>query len=250
MPRSPDPAIGADRVDPSEERYMLKRDRYSSHAQIAAWLRAFRARRPDRAECAVLDIGCARGFLGFWLSGPEFYLMGVDNDAGALADIHPNYRQTVQADIESLPALDLDRRPDVMVLADVLEHCRDAAEVLTSLCRGHLAPGAAVVISLPNIAHLHVRLSLLLGRFDYADRGLLDRTHLRFFTFRTAWDLCTRCAIHVEQIAVTPTPLPLIDPGFAEGGPLHALHRVNFWATRVFKRLLGYQFIFFGTYQP
>jgi 2-polyprenyl-3-methyl-5-hydroxy-6-metoxy-1,4-benzoquinol methylase len=229
--------------------YTLKPDRYSSHAQIAQWLKQQRTRlSPDR-ECVVLDVGCAHGFLGYWLSASDFYLIGIDNNPDFLADLHPNYRQKILADIEADEPLVPDRPPNVLVLADVLEHCRRPEEVLKRLCRRHLQTGASVIISLPNVAHWYMRLSLLLGHFEYAERGLLDRTHLRFFTLKTAAQLCRQNGIVIEEIRVTPTPLPLIHPAFAEGRPLSTLHTLNGRLTRWFKTWLGYQFIFFGNYR-
>jgi SAM-dependent methyltransferase len=70
---------------------------------------------------------------------------------------------------------------EVVVFGDVLEHLRDPLSVLRG-ARGLLRPGGYVVISTPNIAHGDVRLALLSGRFNYSKVGILDDTHLRFFT--------------------------------------------------------------------
>ena len=122
--------------------------------------------------------------------------------------------------------------------------------VLQRLCRHYLRPGASVIISLPNVAHWYMRLTLLLGRFNYAERGLLDRTHLRFFTLKTASDLCRQNGIAIQETSATPTPLPLIHPAFAEGHALSWAQTLNGRVTRWFKTWLGYQFIFFGNYRP
>jgi 2-polyprenyl-3-methyl-5-hydroxy-6-metoxy-1,4-benzoquinol methylase len=233
---------------PAASHYILKSDRYSSHAQIAHWLLVYRATLCR--ECTVLDVGCARGFLGHWLAAPDFYLMGIDNSVEYLADLHPNYQQKILADIESDVALSLDRVPDVLVLADVLEHCRYPESVLQNLCRRYVPSGTRVIISLPNVAHLHVRWSLLRGRFDYAERGILDRTHLRSFTLRSAAAFCRQNDLVIDETRVTPTPLPLVSPLFAEGRALSGLQTLNGRLTRVFKTLLGYQFIFFARYAP
>ena len=229
--------------------YTLKLDRYSSHAQIARWLIDYR-RQIAATECAVLDVGCASGFLGTWLKPPDFYLMGVDIESSFLAHLSDSYRQAIQADIELLPELPLERVPQVLVFADVLEHVRHPDEVLIELGRRYLSLGAAVIVSLPNAVHLYVRLSILLGRFNYAERGILDRTHVRFYTLTTALNLCRNCGIAVRQIAVTPTPLPLLNPAFAEGHRLFGVHRLNAWLTRRGRQWLGYQFILYGSYQP
>jgi 2-polyprenyl-3-methyl-5-hydroxy-6-metoxy-1,4-benzoquinol methylase len=75
-------------------------------------------------------------------------------------------------------------RFDVVTFGDVLEHLRDPVEVLTKV-KPLIAPTGYLVASIPNVAHRSLRLSLLFGEFDYGDMGLLDRTHLRFFTIRT-----------------------------------------------------------------
>lgn len=75
-------------------------------------------------------------------------------------------------------------RFDVIAFGDVLEHLRDPEGALVKM-RGLLTPEGYVVASIPNVAHRSVRLSLLFGEFNYADAGLLDRTHLRFFTRKT-----------------------------------------------------------------
>jgi hypothetical protein len=107
-----------------------------------------------------------------------------------------------------------------------------------------------VIISLPNIAHLYIRLSLLTERFEYTDRGLLDRTHLRFFTMASALKMIRECKIDVERVATTPAPLPLVNPLFAEGRLLWPFHQLNAALARIFKTLLGYQIIVYGVFQP
>ena len=71
-----------------------------------------------------------------------------------------------------------------IIYGDGVEHLSAPLRVMRDLNR-HLAPGAVIIVSVPNVAHLSVRLSLLVGRFQYGDRGILDRTHLSFFTRRT-----------------------------------------------------------------
>jgi hypothetical protein len=176
--------------------------------------------------------------------------MGIDNNAEYLAELHPNYQQKILADIESDVALSLDRVPDVLVLADVLEHCRHPGSVLQNLCRGYVPSGTRVIISLPNVAHWYVRWSLLRGRFDYTERGILDRTHLRAFTLHSAAAFCRQNDLVIDETRVTPTPLPLVHPLFAAGRALSGVHALNARFTRVFKTLLGYQFIFFARYAP
>jgi hypothetical protein len=160
------------------------------------------------------------------------------------------YRGVMCADIENSPPFSFPHPPDVMVLADVLEHTRDPERCLDHLCRACLAPQARVIVSLPNVAHLYYRLALLAGRFEYAERGPLDRTHLRFFTLRSAIELAQACGVFVDQVAVTPIPLPLLNPLFEEGRPLWPLYYLQVMLARLFKTLLGYQVIIYGSYCP
>src|SRR5437016_12769572 len=118
-----------------------------------------------------------------------------------------------------IPALD--GAFDAIVYGDVLEHLHDPARVLAALNRG-LAPGGQAVISVPNVAHLWVRLSLAAGRFEYADRGILDRTHLRFFTRRSLGALLTGAGLRVERLTATPAPLYQVAPERLHGRALAA----------------------------
>jgi 2-polyprenyl-3-methyl-5-hydroxy-6-metoxy-1,4-benzoquinol methylase len=178
-------------------RYTLKTDRFSSHSQIADWLKRYKAQvMPDRL-CIVYDIGCAQGMLGQLLEPGDFVLYGVDSEIAAVEQARLTYRDVIHADIESGSIFAFPEPPDVLVLADVLEHTRDPWQRLDHLCQTYLSPGTRVVISLPNIAHLYLRLSLLAGRFEYTERGLTDRTHLRFFTLTSALRLVQQCNIVV-----------------------------------------------------
>ncbi len=92
---------------------------------------------------------------------------------------------------------------DVIVLADVLEHLVDPLLVLIRL-RDHLKTGGEIIVSLPNVSCYNMRLGLLLGQFNYRDYGVLDSTHLRFFTKRTAKCLVRDAGFQIVKIDVTP----------------------------------------------
>lgn len=131
----------------------------------------------------VLDVGCSTGYLAKELVGQGCTVLGVEYDPDAADQARPHLERVVVGDLE---VLDLAKefagdRFDAIVFGDVLEHLRDPLPVLRSV-RDLLAPGGSVVISVPNIAHADIRLALLQGRFNYRDLGLLDVTHVRFFT--------------------------------------------------------------------
>ena len=94
---------------------------------------------------------------------------------------------------------------DVIVAADVLEHLRSPEETLAMVLPA-LSPNGMMLVSLPNVAHKSVRLSLLKGNFDYTDTGLLDRTHLRLFTLATGRKLFADAGLRIERIEVPLIP--------------------------------------------
>jgi 2-polyprenyl-3-methyl-5-hydroxy-6-metoxy-1,4-benzoquinol methylase len=148
----------------------------------------------------VIDVGCAAGVLGGALKQqrPGIQVRGVEifPEAAARArevldDVHCGSAET--------PLPDAWPRPDCVVFADVLEHLPDPWAVLRRY-RAMLGPGGRVVVSVPNVAHRSVVEGLLRGRFDYVDAGILDRTHLRFFTRASAIDLLESTGFKVEQV--------------------------------------------------
>jgi O-antigen biosynthesis protein len=135
------------------------------------------------ANNRVLDVGCSTGYLAKALGERGNLVSGIEYDQASADKARPFLVDLVVGDLEAPEIFDsfVDSSFDVLVFGDVLEHLRDPLPVLRR-ARRLLAPGGSVVISVPNIAHGDVRLSLLAGHFDYRDTGLLDVTHVRFFT--------------------------------------------------------------------
>ncbi|MGH9264773.1 MAG: methyltransferase domain-containing protein [Acidimicrobiales bacterium] len=138
----------------------------------------------------VLDVGCATGYLAKALVERGCTVTGVEFDAEAAEEARPYLERLILGDIEALDLVETfgDERFDVVVFGDVLEHLRDPLPVLRNV-RRVLTDRGSVVASIPNIAHGSVRLALLAGRFDYQPLGLLDSTHVRFFTRSSIEDL-------------------------------------------------------------
>ena len=138
----------------------------------------------------VLDIGCGKGFLAALLKRDGNRVVGVDSipEAPEHAVLEQYVRADLDADQERIVRGLQARRFDRVLLLDVLEHLVHP-EGLLAAARAALKDNGCLVVSLPNVANITVRLMLLLGRFDYADRGIMDRTHLRFFTRKTARQL-------------------------------------------------------------
>jgi 2-polyprenyl-3-methyl-5-hydroxy-6-metoxy-1,4-benzoquinol methylase len=131
----------------------------------------------------VLELGCATGYMSEVLRARGCYVVGVERDPLMAELAEQRCDRLIVGDLDLLDLAEelAGERFDVIVAADVLEHLRDPLHVLRSL-RPLLAENGYLVASIPNVAHGSVRLALLEGRFPYQERGLLDRTHLRFFT--------------------------------------------------------------------
>ena len=130
----------------------------------------------------VLEVGCWTGHVTEHLVAAGNHVVGVELDASAAEEArrHAERVHVLDLDTTSLSAIEHERF-DVILLGDVLEHLRDPQAVLTDLVT-MLDAGGRLVISVPNVSHVDVRLHLLEGRWDYQPDGLLDRTHLRWFT--------------------------------------------------------------------
>ena len=157
-------------------------------------------RRMMPSNVRVLDVGCGAGGGTLVMNaGKHNEVLGIEPDprrAEAARSRGLDVRQML-FDADALSGLG---RFDVVVLADVLEHQADPAAML-GLVRRCLAPQGRVLISAPNVAHWTVRLGLLFGRFDYRDSGLMDATHLRWFTERSLLAFVRRCGFEVVEVA-------------------------------------------------
>jgi len=161
---------------------------------------------PDGAR--VLDVGCATGYLSAELTRRGCGVIGVEADPATAAPASAHCERVVVGDVED-PACREELATlapfDVVLCGDVLEHLRDPWSALRSLA----ALGERVVLSVPNVAHWTGRRALLRGRFPYADHGLFDRTHLRFFTRAGARALAEGAGLRIVAERFAPAPLPL-----------------------------------------
>ena len=153
----------------------------------------------------VLDVGCGAGAMGEAMERLGNKVTGVDLDEQAIVVAGGRMSRALVGDVTDVDAVARSAGTgfDRIVFADVLEHLPDPAPVLARY-RALLAPGGRLLISLPNVAAWTVRLSLLCGRFEYAESGILDRTHLRFFTRGSARRMIEEAGYTVERRGLTP----------------------------------------------
>ncbi len=149
---------------------------------------------------SVLELGCSEGLGTKVMHDRGQHVVAVELDPTAAALARPFAEAVLVADLDDDTAFDplLGRQFDAVLAADVLEHLRGPTAALRRALR-HLAPGGNVVLSVPNLGHADVRLSLLDGRVPYKDLGLLDRTHVHWFTYDGFRQLLVDCELVVVE---------------------------------------------------
>lgn len=213
-------------------RYRFKQDRHSSHGQVAALI-------PPSGQ-RILDIGSGPSELSRLLKKEGNRIVGVDRSFAEEGD--SGLEQKIVRDLEKDFDLPFGREFDIILFLDVLEHLTNPAALLGK-ARKYLKPGGKVIFSVPNVAHWSVRFSLLLGHFRYAERGILDKTHLHFYTLRTFRQLLRENNYKIVREGAT--PLPLLDSFPILGSPLlRWIHWIDVVLTSLWKTLFGYQFLF------
>jgi predicted TPR repeat methyltransferase len=196
--------------------------------------------RHARRKHTLLDLGAAGGELGSALR-PHFQkTIGFEYNVDCVGQLSGRFDQIVIADLER--TRELPSGVDAIVLADVLEHLRSPDHAL-SLVRQALSEDGRAFISVPNIANITIRLGLLFGVFEYRDRGILDETHLRFYTKRTIRRQIERAGFRIIAMAGSSVPVRLIIGSFTPEFLLRPIETVLTWVTRVWRGLFAYQII-------
>lgn len=188
----------------------------------------------------LLDLGASAGELGA-AARPQFsHTIGFEYEVACIGSLRGRFDEVVITDLEKVKRLP--GGADAIVLADVLEHLRDPRSLL-QLVRGALDENGRVFISVPNIANVTVRLGLLFGVFEYRDRGILDNTHLRFYTMRTIRREIEGAGFRVLAVRGSSVPIRLIIGKWTPEFVLRIGERLLTWLTRLWKGLFAYQII-------
>jgi SAM-dependent methyltransferase len=220
---------------PATFRYQSKEDDpYSSHSVILS-------RIGDGAGKRILDVGAAQGALAARFRERGFRVTCIEGDPGWAEAGKNKCDEMIIADLNQ-PLPQLTGKFEFIVYGDVLEHLKNPLAVFRALNQ-YLSPGGMIFVSVPNIAHLYVRLKLLAGRFDYMERGILDRTHLHFFTLASFHDFLRGAGVPPLEIIGTPVPLYLVWPASRDAAWLRALHGLNAALARGWRAMFGYQLV-------
>jgi 2-polyprenyl-3-methyl-5-hydroxy-6-metoxy-1,4-benzoquinol methylase len=222
--------------------YPIKTSPHSSHEFLKAAV---------GQDEEILDVGCGEGFLTEQIQQMGNHLTGMDvlptakRQSGFDCYLQRDLEQGV--DTES-PAL-RGRKFDKILMLDVLEHLRTPERVLKD-CQPLLKTTGELIVSLPNIANITVRLMLLTERFNYTDRGLLDRTHLRFFTRKTARELVESNGYRVMEQKMTIMPLELVLGLRPDHFLMRIIRRLLILCTALMPGLFGYQTFLIARKKP
>lgn len=164
----------------------------------------------------VLDLGCWTGRLGEKLKKEKgCFVVGVDIDGEALSGAEKREDKVLAIDLDQperlMKALESEVFDYILAL-DVLEHLKNPGKLLSSL-KIFLKKNGKMIVSVPNVANIDVRLSLLLGKFEYMRSGILDETHLRFFTFSSIKSLLEKSGWKIEKVYSNGRKLRKVWPG-------------------------------------
>jgi 2-polyprenyl-3-methyl-5-hydroxy-6-metoxy-1,4-benzoquinol methylase len=216
--------------------YPLKLYPYSSHKTVLDILN-------QKENQRILDVGCGDGLFAEHITKGN-YKIGVDFIDESV-NTKKNFSKYFKYDLnKGLPAeLEAEEKFDYILFLDILEHLLDYETILSD-SREYLKKDGKIIISLPNIANIFVRLNLLIGRFPYSDKGILDRTHLHFFTFGSIKKMINKFNFSIAGKKVTPIPIIELLPDSLKKNAGYVLNFILFINTVLCKRLLGYQFIF------
>ncbi len=220
---------------------------------------------------AVLSIGCGSGELEKEIKKLGSRVFGLDINEKALSEAKKKIDLAVKLDIEKdeLEAFFSKSYFDVIIFADVLEHLLNPSLVLKKI-KPFLKPEGYIVASLPNIANWKTRFSLLFGRFNYDSYGILDRSHLKLYTFKTSQGLLINSGFKIKKVDFTTNLLNLlyerwggafrknqarIESGACSNGGLvnkfglrkfmrHFLEKIDYLSGKICKGMFAFQYIF------
>ena len=215
---------------PVPDDYAFKEQDGSSHAVLLDMI-------PTLPPARILDIGCSGGVFAQRLRARGHFVVGVDH--AEVPGVRDRTDAFFRADLEQGIPEEVGTGYDVIVAGDVIEHLARPGEALRQMM-GILRPGGQVLLSVPNFGHWYPRLRAALGAFGYDRRGILDETHLRFFTRRTLRRLVLRAGYDTLEETATGLPLAAVTSG---GAISRLARRVDETLVRVRPTLFGYQYV-------
>jgi glycosyltransferase involved in cell wall biosynthesis len=225
------------KFDYSQEnkQYTLKLGYLSSHQFALNYI---------KSGTRVLDIGCGPGLITEELSKKSVSVISIDRYISD--DVKKYSLETIQADVdildfETLPAV------DTILLLDIIEHLRSPEKLLKKLRNRYCREATNVIISTGNIAFLPIRMMLLLGQFNYGNRGILDIDHTRLFSCKSLREILENYGYEILGEKGLPAPFPL---ALGEHWFSHILLNINVLFIKFSRNLFSYQMIIIARPNP
>lgn len=188
----------------------------------------------------VLDIGCATGCFASALAKKKCEVWGIDKNSQSLKKAGKHCLKTFVIDVDDSSKLPVPKKYfDCVIILDVIEHLTHPENIL-SLIKPHLKDGGKVILSTPNIAHASIRWMLLQGDFRYASHGIMDDTHVHFYTRDSFGNLLKKNGFRILQMIPTNgmCKVPLLYKISDRLPPSW-----QYWLARMVPTLFSYQFI-------
>lgn len=203
---------------------------------------------------SVLDLGCSTGYLASAMVDQRgARVLGVELEEAASELARSKGLEVLTGSLMDARVLTqvASRGPfDVAVAADVLEHLTNWEEVLAWIRKDVLTKDGRLIASIPNVANYTIRKQLLMGRFQYSERGILDQTHVRFFTADTLKSALARNHFEIEEWRIAADTYPL-DRYFQGVAAFRSAKRqINRLLRALYPNLVAFQFVFSARPDP
>lgn len=213
--------------------YKLNHQKYSVHEIILNSI---------KSNSKILELGCCTGYISKRLKDKGCKVWGADKSKVFLIKAKEYCEEVYRVDLDNISQLKVisKRDFDYILLMDVLEHLRNPKDLLRYI-KINFKVKKNIIISIPNIANISVRIDLLFGKFEYTEVGLLDKTHIKFFTLDSAREMLISSGLKIDLIDYS-SNLGLVN---LLGRVLkHIPIKVQYLFTRISPRLLAGQFVF------
>ncbi|MFW2570307.1 class I SAM-dependent methyltransferase [Legionella sp. 29fVS95] len=219
---------------------------------------------PAKGSAAILDVGAGRGLLGAALVQLGYEVCALESNVLIAEEAKKRVHQVICADLHEVATVRevlQGKKFNYLVFSDVLEHVYDPLQILRDY-QEFLQHDGKILISLPNVANWLNRLRLVFGLFNYEMTGVMDRTHIRFFTFRSAKKMVKASGCNIEKVDCTPflvrAFLPIIKSLLArqKSGDTNSiitspyyqfyckfLYPIEYWISRLIPGLFAFRII-------
>jgi O-antigen biosynthesis protein len=192
-----------------------------------------------KVSASVLELGCASGYFSKYLKQKNVKVCGVEIEKAAADKAEKWCDKVVVADLENPTKIEIHEKFDYVLLMDVIEHLKNREALLLHIPIW-LKPNGKLILTTPNIAYISIRLKLFFGNFTYTKWGILDETHVHFFTKKTLINLLKEQGYKIDEIIASADfgQLPLLGRLFR-----HIPKFIQFKITQIFPTLLGVQWV-------